>query len=128
MVNSACLAFWTGVLHVHYLLGAGLATQASTLWNFIFTEFWVFSDRRTKQGRLSRLIRFFIMNNLALAARGPMLYVLTSLLAIHYLISNILSLVLMTVIRYSLASGWIWAAPRAASRKHARPGAMAGGG
>ena len=63
-----------------YVLGAVLATQGSTLWNFCLTETWVFygprphaSSRGARAWRCSSL-----MNNAALALRGPLLCVLTS--------------------------------------------------
>jgi hypothetical protein len=52
---------------------------------------------------------FFLMNNVALALRGPLLILLTSGLGIHYAVSNVISLLFLTVIRYGLADGWIWA-------------------
>ena len=52
---------------------------------------------------------FFLMNNVALALRGPLLVLLTSGLGIHYLVSNVLSLVGLTLVRFALADTWIWA-------------------
>jgi len=110
LVNTVFLAFFTDVFGLYYLLSAVLATQGSTLWNFALTERWVFrgsDEHRHSQGH--RLIMFFIVNNAALALRGPMLWVLTSVLGIHYLVSNIISLGALTIIRYVVADSWIWA-------------------
>jgi hypothetical protein len=52
---------------------------------------------------------FFAMNNVALALRGPLLVLLTSGLGIHYVVSNVLSLLFLTLVRYGLADTWIWA-------------------
>ena len=52
---------------------------------------------------------FFLMNNAALALRGPLLIVLTSGLGIHYALSNIISLASLTLLRFALADSWIWA-------------------
>ena len=52
---------------------------------------------------------FFLMNNAALALRGPLLIVLTSGLGIHYALSNIISLASLTLVRFALADSWIWA-------------------
>ena len=49
------------------------------------------------------------MNNAALALRVPLLFVLTTGLGVHYLVSNILTLVGLTLIRFVVADGWIWA-------------------
>ncbi len=95
-----------------YVVSAVIATQASTLWNFCFTELWVFSDREHKRGRGTRMALFFLMNNAALALRGPLLVLLTSGLGIHYVVSNVISLVGLTLVRFALADTWIWAKAR----------------
>jgi dolichol-phosphate mannosyltransferase len=59
--------------------------------------------------RISRLALYAVMNNLALALRSPLLILLTTGLGLHYLASNILSLAVLTVIRYCVADVWIWA-------------------
>jgi dolichol-phosphate mannosyltransferase len=91
-----------------------IATQASTFWNFCFTEAWVFSDRAHKRGRAKRMALFFLMNNAALALRGPLLILLTSGIGIHYAVSNVLSLLGLTLVRFVLADTWIWAKARPA--------------
>jgi dolichol-phosphate mannosyltransferase len=112
VVNTAVLAFLTDFAGLFYVVSAIFATQVSTLWNFCFTELWVFSDRETKRGRGARMGLFFLMNNAALALRGPLLIVLTSGLGMHYALSNIVSLVSLTLVRFAVADSWIWAKER----------------
>ncbi len=119
LVNTALLALATEVLGLHYLMSAVLATQGSTLWNFVLTERWVFASRQKRDGWAMRLAIFLVMNNLALTLRGPMLYLLTSLIGIHYLISNLISLAALTVVRYTIADNLIWG--RAKSKKGNSP-------
>lgn len=99
------------LFHQHYLVAATFATQGSTLWNFVLTEAWVFPDRVQRWNRLYRLIMFLFMNNIALLFRGPIMFMLTSGLAIHYLLSNLLSLIALTMVRYALADALIWKNP-----------------
>jgi dolichol-phosphate mannosyltransferase len=113
VVNTLLLAILTDVVGLFYVVSAVIATQGSTLWNFCFTELWVFGDREHRRSRGTRMALFFLMNNAALAVRGPLLVLLTSGLGIHYVISNVLSLVGLTLVRFALADTWIWAkAPR----------------
>jgi dolichol-phosphate mannosyltransferase len=114
VVNTALLAALTDLVGLFYVVSAVIATQGSTLWNFCLTELWVFSDRDHKRGFGTRMALFFLMNNAALAVRGPLLVLLTSGLGIHYVVSNILSLLGLTLVRFALADTWIWAkaAPR----------------
>jgi dolichol-phosphate mannosyltransferase len=109
VVNTLVLAFFTDVAGIFYVLSAVIATQASTLWNFCFTELWVFGGRDHRRSRGSRMALFFAMNNAALALRGPLLILLTSGLGIHYAVSNVISLLALTLVRFALADTWIWA-------------------
>ena len=109
VVNTAALALLTDFAGLFYVVSAVFATQVSTLWNFCFTEYWVFSDREARRGRGARMGLFFLMNNAALALRGPLLILLTSGLGMHYALSNIVSLVSLTLVRFAVADSWIWA-------------------
>jgi dolichol-phosphate mannosyltransferase len=108
-VNTLLLALFTDVSGLYYLLSALLATQGSTLWNFALTERWVFRGAEHRHSYRRRMAMFFVINNIALGLRGPMLFVLTSAVGIHYLVSNIISLGALTIIRFVVADSWIWA-------------------
>lgn len=107
-VNMFLLGAATEWLGIFYLLSAILATQGSTLWNFLLTENWVFSNENRQFGRTHRAAMFFAMNNAALLLRVPMLFVLTSLLGMQYMLSNLVSLVALMVLRYVTADRFIW--------------------
>lgn len=108
VVNTGLLALFTGVLGIHYLIGAALATQGSTVWNFVITDSWVFRDRVTDRDTWRRFGMFWLMNNGALLIRGPFLWLLTSVFSIHYLLSNLITLVSLMIVRYALSEFWIW--------------------
>jgi dolichol-phosphate mannosyltransferase len=109
VVNTVLLAVLTDVVGLYYVVSAVIATQGSTLWNFCLTELWVFSDRDNRRSAGARMGLFFLMNNAALAVRGPLLVLLTSGFGIHYVVSNVLSLLVLTLVRFALADTWIWA-------------------
>lgn len=108
IVNTAALALFSGGFGIHYLLAALLATQVSTLWLFIWTDLWVFEPSTRGFHRGLRLVLYFVMNNAAYLLRGPMLYVLTGVFGIYYLVSNLISLLTLTVLRFAIADTWIW--------------------
>ena len=99
----------TDGLGIHYLVSAVIASQASTLNNFVLTELWVFRGRDLAGSVLVRYLTFNILNMATLVVRVPTLYVLTDLAGIHYLISNIVAIGLTFGIRYLVADNWIWA-------------------
>jgi dolichol-phosphate mannosyltransferase len=116
VVNQTLL--WSAVAlgHVNYMVGAILATQGSTTWNFLLLDRWVFPERKERSGPL-RYLSFSGVNNLTLLLRVPMLAVLVSLLHVHYLTSNIVTLVVLFASRFILSDRLIWRAPPDAARQ-----------
>jgi hypothetical protein len=66
---------------------------------------------------------FLVMNNAAFALRGPMIIALTSILGIHYLASNLFSLIALMLLRYAVADRFIWALPQHAPSLETSDGA-----
>ena len=82
-VNMLLIFLLTEGAGLDDVASAILATQGSTLWNFVLAERWVFRDRTRNGGRIGRAAKFFLVNNVALVLRVPMLFVLTSLLGVN---------------------------------------------
>jgi putative flippase GtrA len=116
VVNTALMALFTGGLGIHYLASAVLATQGSSLWNFMLADRLVFREDGARHTRMKRFLMFLGVNNAALALRGPMLVLLTSFIGINYLVANVVSLVTLTLVRFTAADAWIWS-----HRKQATP-------
>jgi dolichol-phosphate mannosyltransferase len=109
-VNSGALWLLTQQWHHHYLLGAVLATEASTLWNFALTEALVF--RGAKPGSLpGRGVRFAMLNHVALLLRLPLLALLVEVFGVGVLLGNLVTLVLMFAVRFVVADAAIYALP-----------------
>jgi putative flippase GtrA len=108
LVNSAVLAAFTELFHIYYLLSAILATQVSTLWNFLLTEYWVFGDRRESSSVWRRLIGFYLINNALLAVRGPMISALVEGLQMNYIFANLVSICAATLLRYIVSDKLLW--------------------
>jgi len=113
------LVFWglTDSAGIHYVASAGFATLGSTLWNFSLTEKWVFGDRSSGQSARHRLAQFLLVNTTALLLRVPLLVLLTWAVAGAYLLSNMLTLIALSLLRYLLADSWIWAEPLSKARQ-----------
>jgi putative flippase GtrA len=108
LVNSIVLYLVTARLNIYYLVSVVIATVASTMWNFSLTEFWVYRAANHPEGRLRRFALFSVMNIAALALRGPIIYLLTSVFSVHYVVSNLISLVILTGLRFITADNMIW--------------------
>lgn len=117
LVNALFLFLVTDLMHIYFMASAGIATIASTLWNFGLTEAWVYNAKGTSEGRLKRLSLFFVMNLAALALRAPLIYAMTTGLGVYHIISNLVSLMALTVLRFALADQIIWGRPAEAEAK-----------
>ncbi len=111
IVNNLALVLFKEVFKLHYLLAAGGATQISTTWNFLLTEFWVFGDRRNQGNFLKRIVGFFLINNVLLLLRTPMMSLMVESLHSNYVVANMTSLATATLLRYVLADKLLWAKP-----------------
>ncbi|ROQ27044.1 glycosyltransferase involved in cell wall biosynthesis [Streptomyces sp. PanSC19] len=100
-VNTAALWFFHSVVGLQHLLGATLATQVSSLWNFALLETLVYRGGRggDKRAVLVRGIAFLALNNLLLLGRLPLLQWLVDS-GIGLLTANVLSLVALFVARF----------------------------
>ncbi len=97
-VNTAVLWFLYRALGWNHLVGASVATQASTTWNFVLVDNVVY--RKRAQGtRLRRAVSFFAMNNLLLLARLPVLQLLVTG-GTGVLTANAVTLILLFLVRF----------------------------
>ncbi len=109
VVNTLLMVFFTELFSIHYLVSAVFATQGSTLWNFSWTEKWVFSDRNAPANAMwMRLLVFLLMSNALLLLRTPFLAFLVSQLGVHYAVANVITLVLMFLVRFAVSDRVLW--------------------
>jgi dolichol-phosphate mannosyltransferase len=109
VINQVALIFFTETFGIYYVVSSVLASQVSTLNNFVLTEFWVFKAREARGQVLIRYLVFNALNAATLLVRIPVLYLLTDHAGVHYAISNLVAIGLTFGIRYLIADNWIWA-------------------
>jgi dolichol-phosphate mannosyltransferase len=107
-VNSIAIVAFRGGLGFSVLAAALLATQCSSVWNFLLVERFVFRDTSPSRSFRGRAAAFLAMNNLAFVLRGPLLLALVSAFSLHYVLANLISLCTLTLARFALADRWIW--------------------
>ena len=86
-------------LHLNYLLAAALTTQIASSWNFALVDTLVYRGAK-RLSRLSRYLGFMAMSNAVLLLRIPFLALLVSVLGVHYLAANVLTLALGFLVRF----------------------------
>jgi dolichol-phosphate mannosyltransferase len=103
------VATWalTSVVGVDYVLSAAAATQVAILWNFALVDLFLFKNRRGKRlgGRLGT---FFLVSNLDLLIRLPLLAGLVELAHMGYLLGTVITLLAMFVLRFTLTSRMVY--------------------
>lgn len=108
-VNS--LALWLladpSALALNYVLGAVLATQVSTTWNFLLVERFVYTGEKRRHV-LHRYALFSATNNLVLLARVPVLALLVSAMGVNYLVANVITLGLSFILRFATSDRLIY--------------------
>jgi dolichol-phosphate mannosyltransferase len=109
VVNQVALFVLTETFGIYYIISSILASQVSTLNNFVLTEMWVFRGRDARGNVVGRYLVFNAINAATLVIRVPVLYVLTDNFGVHYLVSNLVAIGLTFGIRYLVADNWIWA-------------------
>ncbi len=115
VVNSAALWFFYHTLGWNHLIGAALATQASTTWNFVLVDTVIYR-KRAHGTRLGRAVRFFTMNNLLLLARLPVFQLLIDR-GLPILVANGITLMLLFVVRFVVSDRAIFASARQDTRR-----------
>ena len=106
-VNQVLLAALVSGAHVNYLVAAVLASAGSSTWNFFLTERLVFRGRR-RGGAVKRFMGYSALTLGSTPLRLPILYVLTSLHGVHYLVSNLAAIVMVFGGRYFISDLLIW--------------------
>ena len=106
-VNSAALWLLVSVLGASLFLGAALATQASTLWNYLLSDRLVFKGAKRRSGS-QRLLGFAVINNVVLLARLPFLSWLVHGLGVSYLLSNIVTLLAAFALRFVASDRYLF--------------------
>jgi dolichol-phosphate mannosyltransferase len=105
--NAVTLWYLAELSGMHYLPAAAIANQVALAWNFALTEMLF---RRRRHRRLAtRIAQFFLLGNLDLVLRVPVLAYLVDGMHVHYLYANVVTLVASFLIRFAIIDRFIYA-------------------
>ncbi|MCC6291442.1 MAG: GtrA family protein [Bryobacterales bacterium] len=109
-VQLAALSCYKPLLDPHYLWATALAVETAVLHNFLWHEFWTWSDRRSDgRERLARLWRFHISNGLlSLAGNLLLMRLLVGVIGLHYLLANLISIAALAVANFVLSELYVF--------------------
>jgi dolichol-phosphate mannosyltransferase len=110
LINTGLLWLLTEYAGLFYIVSSGIAIELAIISNFVMNNFFTFSDRRSS--RLSvfflRLLNYNLISLIGLGINIGLLWLLTEIAGIYYLISQILGIICVTLFRYVLNLRWTW--------------------
>jgi dolichol-phosphate mannosyltransferase len=110
LVNMGLLWLLTEVGGLYYLVSAAFSIETSIITNFALNDHFTFPDRKSRGSRQS-LLRLAKFNAVSLAGLGvnmAVLWTLTSVFGVHYLLSNLAGIAVATLWNYLVNFWWTW--------------------
>lgn len=110
VVQLLALYLYKPLFEPHYLWATAAAVETAIVHNFLWHEFWTWSDRPSSGGeRLARLWRFHVSNGLlSLAGNLLLMRLLVGTLGLHYLLANIISIASLAVANFFLSELYVF--------------------
>ena len=94
LVDYGVLVLLTEVFGMHYLLSATISFILGLVTNYLLSVVWVFNNR-TLGNRWAEFTVFAIIGVIGLGLNALIMYVCTDKMGIHYMISKIISTVIV---------------------------------
>ncbi len=109
-VNMGLLWLLTEVFGLHYLVSASISIETSIVSNFLLNNYFTFHDRNLPGARnfFSRLIKFNVISLSGLAINLGVLWALTELLGLYYILSNLFGIAAASIWNYTANNWWTW--------------------
>jgi putative flippase GtrA len=119
VVQTAALWLLAGRADVAILPATLLSTELAVLHNFVWHVRWTWADRPAGPlATLGRLLRFNVANGgVSLVGGALLMPLLVTALGVHYLLANLITVLICAIVNYLAGDHWVFA--------HARPAGSA---
>jgi dolichol-phosphate mannosyltransferase len=107
VVNTVILGVLTELAQLNYKWSSLIAIQIAIISNFIFNDKWTFVDRK-KQSLTKRFLSFESISIIGAVINWALLIACTELLGIHYLISNLIGILIAFIWNYIANNKLTW--------------------
>lgn len=110
LVNMGLLWLLTEAAGLPYLLSSAISIETAIISNFTLNDFFTFPDRRspTIRSSLNRLLKFNLVCLGGLAINLGVLWLLTDIFGVYYLISNLVGIAVAVLWNYTINTWWTW--------------------
>ncbi|MDD5038879.1 MAG: GtrA family protein, partial [Dehalococcoidales bacterium] len=109
-INEGLLWLLTQFAGVELLYASIISVESSIISNFILNDLFTFKDRHSYglESRLKRWLKYNMVCLVGLGINVGVLLFLTSVASIHYLVSNLIGIIVATLWNYLVNSWWTW--------------------
>lgn len=110
IVNLGIMWLLTEKAGIYYVASAAISIEAAIISNFLLNNRFTFSDRKRGGGisLIKRLLRFNLVSLFGTGINLFVIWLLTSVFGIYYLLSNCVGIVLATSWNYLVNNWWTW--------------------
>lgn len=110
VVNMGLLYLLTEYGGLYYLVSSAISIETSIVTNFLLNDFFTFPDRRRRglHQFLGRLLKFNLVSLGALTINMTVLWLLTSVAGLYYLVSNLFGIAAAMMWNYLVNFWWTW--------------------
>ncbi len=108
VVNMFFLWFLTETMGVYYLFSSIAAIEISLLNNYVLNDLWTWHDRgkKGKKEYFKRTFQYHVSASTAMLTNLIILWILTALFGIYYLVSNIFGILCGTLLNFFINDRW----------------------
>lgn len=110
LVNMGLLWLLTEFAGLFYLQSAIISIESSIISNFILNDVFTFPERRSRGARqfIKRMVKFNVVSLAGLGLNMTVLWFLTDVFGVYYLLSNIFGIAVATLWNYLANFWWTW--------------------
>lgn len=104
IVNVGLLYLLTEFAGLYYLISSAIAIETSIITNFILNNYWTWKSKH--KGFFGRLVKFNIVSLAALVINMGILFFLTEVAGIWYILSNLIGIAVATIVNFWFNDKW----------------------
>jgi len=110
LVNMGLLWLLTEFAGLFYLLSAAVSIETSIISNFVLNNYFTFRDRRPSGAKsfFNYLVKFNLVSLAGLGLNMGVLWLLTEVFGVYYLLSNLCGIAMATLWNYLVNTWWTW--------------------
>ena len=113
LLNMGLLWLFTEFAGFPYLISAVIGIETSIITNYILHSYITFADRRASSRKIffKRLLKYNLASLGGMAINIGVLWLLTEVAGLYYLLSHLCGIALSTLWRYFISLKWAWQQP-----------------